>query len=74
MIAGRVLHRRDVEARLRDLEFSPTGRRTATGEIWRNVAGRHVQVPDPDDAEQYPDWMIRDLIKVIGRILPKPPT
>jgi hypothetical protein len=61
VIAGRVKSREEVERYLRERGLQPTNSQTATGRYW-TVGGRNVQIPDADDAGQYPDFILKDLM------------
>jgi hypothetical protein len=68
MIASAVVSAAQVEARLQALGFEPTKERTATGVFWcRKSDGRHLLIPDSVQGF-YPDWMLADLEKEIGKI------
>jgi hypothetical protein len=70
MVAERVASREDVEHALEQNDFEPTGQRTATGEYWRHRrSGRHILVPDSYQG-YYPDWMLGDLSKEVGKVVP----
>lgn len=69
MISQPVVSRKQVEDRLAELGAQPTGERIETGEAWKLKNGQHFIVPDPMGG-MYPDWMLWDLEKIIGKIDP----
>ncbi len=72
MIASRVLTQAEVEAHLRSLGYVPTTNTTATGTFWRHSqSGQHLLVPFPYE-EMYPDFILQDLVRHIGRIPTRP--
>lgn len=61
---------RQIYALLRDAGYEQTEQRTATGTFWRSTeTGRHVQVPDSLKG-CYPDWLLADLVDIIGKVDP----
>lgn len=71
MSFARVVSERQLIERLKALGFSPTGRKTGTGEYWKvdRDGNRHVLVPFSIQGH-YPDWMLQDLEMVIGKLNP----
>lgn len=61
---------KQVQALLRKAGFEPTENHTATGTYWRCAeTGKHVQVPFSVEG-YYPDWLLADLVGIIGRVDP----
>ena len=69
MITQPVMSRQQLEGRLHDVGAEKTDQRTDTAEIWRLPNGRHFTVPDSVQG-YYPDWLLRDLEEIVGRLEP----
>lgn len=71
MSFSRVVSEKQLIERLKALGFSPTGIKTGTGEFWKakRDGNTHVLVPFSIQGH-YPDWMLEDLEKVIGKLNP----
>jgi hypothetical protein len=67
----RVLTVGDVQNHLKEKGFTETNVTTNTGTFWRSECGNHVLVPFPD-GDVYPDFILEELIKVVGKIIPRP--
>jgi hypothetical protein len=67
MSSAPVLTEHGLKSALLDRGCTPTSRRTGTATIWKTAAGLHFTVPDSLDG-YYPDWMIEDVERVVGKI------
>ena len=66
----RVVTEQELIDRLIALDFETTNEATATGKMWKcKSTGKYILVPLPYE-EMYPDFILNDLVKIIGKIRP----
>lgn len=72
MISPPVPQEAEIQGCLRDLGFTETAQKTATGTFWKHESGAHLLVPASIDG-YYPDWIYNEVLlkaeKIAGRNL-----
>ncbi len=68
-MAMRLFSKDEFEAYLRDnLNLTKTDQRVPSAFIWKTDGGQHIFVPELDDEDRYPDYLLNDIYLQIQRI------
>ena len=69
-MAMRIFSKKEFQAELERAGLSRTDSATTTSRLWRAPNGQHVSVPDHDGP--YPDSILEDVLRQVGRLYRKP--
>ena len=69
-MAMRLLSREEFQGELRRAELEPTDITTLTGRLWVTKDGQFISVPE--HADIYPDSVLEDILRQVGRLYRRP--